>query len=174
MPRHACEFEDEALLRECRVETYRASGPGGQKRNKTSSAVRITHVPTGVVATAADSRSQHDNRRRGMERLRLQLALEVRREVEGETVLPEWWGEVTDRSGRLQIGRRAARYVPAMAVIFDVLEAQGASVADAAAALGTSTANLVEFLAADPHAWAALQRMRQVHGHRTLLNPRRS
>lgn len=45
-----------------RVDTYRATGPGGQHRNKTSSAVRLTHLPTGIVVTAEEDRSQHRNR----------------------------------------------------------------------------------------------------------------
>jgi hypothetical protein len=174
MTSHPCQLEEDKLLRECRVETYRASGPGGQKRNKTSSAVRITHLPTRVVATAADSRSQHDNRKRALERLRLHLALEVRREFDGATELPEWWNEVIDSSGRLHLGRRAALFVPLMAFVFDVLEANGASLADTARQLQTNTGNLVELLADDPHVWAALQRLRQVHGHPTLINPKKS
>jgi protein subunit release factor B len=63
-----------------RVEFYRASGPGGQHRNTTDSAVRLRHLPTGIVVHAAENRSQLRNREVAMERLR--LALEKRNRVE--------------------------------------------------------------------------------------------
>ncbi len=64
---------DEELLAECAVETFRAGGPGGQHQNKTESAVRLTHRPTGIVVTARESRSQHRNRARALDRLRTAL-----------------------------------------------------------------------------------------------------
>ena len=48
---------DDALLAECREDHYRGSGPGGQKRNKTSNGVRLVHAPTGSIVTATESRS---------------------------------------------------------------------------------------------------------------------
>jgi len=65
------------LLREIDVETYRGSGPGGQHRNKTESAVRMTHRPSGIVRVATEHRSQLRNRTLALERV--WLALEARR-----------------------------------------------------------------------------------------------
>ena len=56
-----------------KVEFYRGSGPGGQHRNTTDSAVRIRHLPTGIVAHASENRSQMQNREVAMERLRSAL-----------------------------------------------------------------------------------------------------
>jgi protein subunit release factor A len=65
--------DDNALLAQCRVETFRSGGPGGQHQNVTESGVRLVHLPTGVRATARDERSQHRNRSLALRRLREKL-----------------------------------------------------------------------------------------------------
>ena len=66
---------DADLLRECEVETFRASGPGGQHVNKTESAVRLRHLPSGVVVSSQQERSQHRNKAICLEKLREKIAL---------------------------------------------------------------------------------------------------
>jgi protein subunit release factor B len=65
---------DEDLLRQCEVDTFRASGPGGQHVNKTESAVRLTHLPSGVVVTSQQERSQHRNKALCLQKLRAKIA----------------------------------------------------------------------------------------------------
>ena len=65
---------DEDLLRECEVQTFRSSGPGGQHVNKTESAVRLRHLPSGVVVTSQQKRSQHRNKAHCLQRLRRKVA----------------------------------------------------------------------------------------------------
>ena len=64
---------DEDLLRECEIDTFRSSGPGGQHVNKTESAVRLTHLPSGVVVTSRESRSQHQNKALCLQKLRKKI-----------------------------------------------------------------------------------------------------
>ena len=63
----------EILKRQVTIETYRSSGPGGQRKNKVETAVRLRHLPSGVTVVATEHRSQADNRKLAFERLRDRL-----------------------------------------------------------------------------------------------------
>ena len=65
--------DDEDLLAQCRVETFRAGGKGGQHQNTTDSGVRLVHLPTGLRAESRTERSQLQNRKRALARLREKL-----------------------------------------------------------------------------------------------------
>jgi peptide chain release factor len=77
--------------KDLRWETMRASGPGGQHVNRTESAVRVTHVPTGIQATAMEERSQHRNRKLALARL-LQKLAEADRQTLGALRRERWRG----------------------------------------------------------------------------------
>lgn len=71
---HPIPDTDDALLAECDVDTFRSGGKGGQHANKTESAVRLRHRPTGLVVTSQQERSQHRNKQLALDELRLRLA----------------------------------------------------------------------------------------------------
>jgi len=90
---------------DCRVDTYRASGAGGQHVNKTDSAVRITHEPTGIVVQCQNDRSQHKNRAQAWDMLRSRLyeAEMQRREAEAQ--------EQADNRSEIGWGHQIRSYV---------------------------------------------------------------
>jgi hypothetical protein len=166
---HFLDLPDQTLLKQCNVDVYRASGPGGQKRNKVSSAVRLRHRPTGLIVIATESRSQHENRARALRRLRRAIALHVRSPIHTDTYAPgELLAGCVSGQSRLCLGRRDARYDRAVCEILDVVVACEMKVSAAASLLGISTANLVAFLRRDPGLWQHVNQMRTAAGHKPL------
>jgi hypothetical protein len=160
------ELSDPQLLAECDIDTYRGPGPGGQKRNKTDSAVRLRHKPTGLIVVAGESRSQHENRVRALRRLREALALRIRHEVTDAT--PDAIRACIDKSGRLHIGRRDMRYLPAAGALLDLLVAHQGSVGDVAKRLGLTTGNVSAFLTGDEDVMTEANRIRAAFGQKPL------
>ena len=151
---------DPQLLIGCEVDTFRASGPGGQKRNKTSSAVRIRHLPTGLIVTAVESRSQHENRARALKRLREALALTQRNPVDSNAEPPPFVVNVLQQNPGLRISPRHEDYFLVIQHVLDLIQTYRGSVGDAAGRLGISTGQLVRFLKQDDKLWAQTNRVR--------------
>jgi hypothetical protein len=168
---------DEQLLADCDVHIYKASGPGGQHRNKVSSAVRLRHRPTGISATANDSRSQHTNRRMAIRRLRMNIALRLRLPAPpGEAEIPPILAEclcaakkkTSAAAKRLEIGRKDSRFWRVGALLLDRLDAAEGRLSPAAELLGISTGNLTAVLKADRHLLGEAQAIRKTHNQRPI------
>jgi RF-1 domain len=129
---------DPEFLKQCVFEAYTASGPGGQKRNRTYSAVRVTHKPTGLSVTAEESRSQHENRARALRRLKILLALRLRVRPENGWSLPEELLPYFKPSVR-RMNPKNERYALFCAAMLDLLYRQRGSLSQTAQALGIST-----------------------------------
>lgn len=171
---HPARLSEEDLRSQVEVERTRASGPGGQHRNRTETAIRLLHRPTGIRVGANERRSQKENLRMAWKRLRLQLALDYRRPLRDEDFLapaayqasPEWTSRL--RKGRIQVNPDHADFPALLAEVLDLLHLYEDDLAKSAAALQTTTSQLVKFLSKEPKALAALNQRRQEAGQRPL------
>jgi hypothetical protein len=152
-------LSDEQLLSQCRVDHYRGSGPGGQKRNKTSNGVRFAHLPTGILATATESRSLKENHLYCLRRLRVKLAAEVREGVDpiGFEV-PDWFLSIRHER-KIDVSHRHEFYAATAGLILDLLTING-NPAAVAVNLGVTTTAVVKMLEAETAWWAAANDIR--------------
>jgi protein subunit release factor B len=96
---------NEALLAQCEIQAHRASGPGGQHRNKAETAVRLVHLPSGVTAEGKDERSRTQNLRIALQRLREKLARRAYRPPPRHATRPSR----ASKERRLEAKKRAGR-----------------------------------------------------------------
>jgi hypothetical protein len=148
--------DDGQLLKQCRVDTYIASGPGGQHRNRTYSAVRLTHITTGVTVTGEERRSQHENKQKALGRLRMALALQVR---SAHFALHESVRELFSGEGPVRVNARNPLYPQVCAAVLDALfDCRGSL--SSAALLHLSTGQLVKIVGRDGDLLTAANRLR--------------
>jgi hypothetical protein len=145
-PPHPATLEPGHLLKQCQMSFGRTAGPGGQHRNKVETQVNLKHVPTGVVASASERRSQAQNRHRAIWRLRVKLATQARVMVHPQRYQPtRLWCE--RRQGvKLPVNPRHPDYPGLLAEAMDVIVARGFDVAGAAGMLGVTMSQLVKLV----------------------------
>ena len=156
---HPAASGPEQLWAECDVRRLRRSGPGGQHRNKVETAISLRHLPTGVQAEANERRSQAQNRSLALFRLRVNLALEVRRPCGPDSSPSPLWQSRC--GGGLKASAAHDDFPTLLAEALDVLAALDADPKRAAAALGCTPSQLVRLLKLDSRALALVNRWRR-------------
>jgi hypothetical protein len=156
---HPAADSPEQLLANCDVRRLRRSGPGGQHRNKVETAISLRHLPTGVHAEARERRSQAQNQSVALFRLRVNLALEVRRPCGPDNVpSPLWQSRCGGRALKVSVSHDD--FPTLLAEALDVLAASDADPKQAAAVLGCTPSQLVRLLKLDPRALLLVNRWR--------------
>ena len=161
---HPVELCDAALLEACEVRRLRRSGPGGQNRNKVETAVQLHHRETGLVAEANERRSQAENRKVAIRRLRMLLALSVRSSRAEPS--PLWQRRC--HNGKVAINADHADYPRLLAEVLDWLAQAEWDVRSAAVRLGCTPSQLIRVLTMEPPALALVNRERAVRNMRRL------
>ena len=90
--------EKSVNLKDITVQAYRASGPGGQHRNKVETAIRLIHNPTGLIVTARDSRSKAQNKKRALSKLQ-DLLTDQNRQMQQDFNIEEWSSKIEIQRG---------------------------------------------------------------------------
>jgi len=145
------EITDDELVRLCEFIPFKATGRGGQKKNKSSSAVRLVHKPTDIAVTASKSRCQHTNRKMALNKLRYHIAFEVRCDTSPELTT-------------MEMSPNNKKFYLWVAFIFDLLHRHHFAVSNCAKEIDISTSRLIKLLARDDTVW------QQVNSQRKALN----
>jgi hypothetical protein len=154
---HPAALPPDELLQQCDETRTRRGGPGGQHRNKVETAVVLVHLPTGLSAEGSERRSQAENRRVALWRLRLTLALS-HRQPPAATPSALWASRVRGR--QLAIAADHDDYPVLVAEALDRLATMSYEMRPAADALGVSMSQLTKLFRKVPAAWVAVNRLR--------------
>ena len=163
-PPHPATLEEADLLKHCDIEIGRVSGPGGQHRNRVDTAVFIRHIPTGVEAQGTERRSQIENRRNAIKRLRRKLATHVRTLASREhhDCSPLW---TRRRQGnKMCVNPDHEDYPALLAEALVVVVARRYDLGGAAGLLGITMSQLSRLINHDKGAFARLNKGRESCG----------
>lgn len=163
-PHPACQADDD-LLAACDMRFTRRSGPGGQHRNKVETAVVLLHRPTEITAEAHEERSQAENRRTALFRLRLKLAVNLRSEPPSD-IAPtpsDLWTQRRHGS-RIAVASEHRDFPSLIAEALDTLSFHGYAPTPTAEHLRVSASQLIGLLRQHGPALAALNQQRAAQG----------
>jgi hypothetical protein len=149
------------LLRQCRQSRFQGSGPGGQKRNRVYSAVRVTHEPSGLAAEGGERREAARNLHDALHRLRLALALSPPLEPEAVPAPGETRGRA---SFRADCNPAHEDFPRCLLMALHALAFHRGRVAEAATALGCTGSALTRFLRVEKSAWFRAREIRERWG----------
>lgn len=154
-------LSEDQLLAQCRVEHYRGSGPGGQKRNKTSNAVRLKHEVTGLIVTATEDRSAKVNHVHAVRRMQLKLAAEIREPIDLIRFEPPDWFLAVRHNEHIDVSHRHLHYAAVGGLILDLLEVLRGNPSDVATNLGVKTTAIIRALENEPLFWTKANEIRK-------------
>ncbi len=160
---HPAALPTKMLLGQCDIRRTRRSGPGGQHRNKVETAVIIEHRPTGVLAEASERRSQEENRREAIFRLRLRLAVENRQPI-GSPYRPTALWSSRCLHGKIAINPHHDDFPALLAEALDVIAAHEFDTKAAAECLACTPSQLTKLLQEEPRAFALINNRRDQLG----------
>lgn len=178
-PPHPAILPEETLAAQCRMSQLRRSGPGGQHRNKVSTAIQWLHEPTGITAEASESRDQNRNRRDALSRLRIRLAIRLRsaRGATDPMIAGDQSSAADPRSSqlrelgqsrRLKVSAGNDDYPAILTLVLDDLHRAGGQPSLVGPLWNASTTAVVSLVAVWPAALQEVNRWREHHGRRPL------
>lgn len=160
---HPAALPVETLLKQCDVTRTRGSGPGGQHRNKVETAIVVQHRPTEICGEASERRSQAENQKVALFRLRVQLALQVRLSKSAADDVTALWASRV-RGGRISVSSEHDDFPALLAEALDWIAFYEFDLKPASDKLACTTSQLAKFVKREPRAWSGVNAGRKAHG----------
>lgn len=135
-------FEDTVFLKSCKTESFQSTGPGGQKKNKKFSAIRMTHIPTEVTVISDNYREQNINKKIAIKKLKIKIAINIR----GPKI----------ELDRTIVSSSSDDYPLWIAKLFDILNNNKYDIKTTAVELSLTTSKLIKLIYKDKTVWKTI------------------